>query len=100
MICKHNSHSMTASKSGPVRRWFRSNSRHPADGSFNGVRARLTALHHPFQDAHVVAVTRPEKFSLGGLAKPVHMKNSRQMFHQPAHFEPVRKIIAHVVTAK
>src|SRR5580693_2364433 len=64
------------------------------------MRAAFDAVEHPFQDAHVFAVTGPEKFSIFISAEPVHMENLGRVLNLPSHLEPMPEIIAHVVTAE
>jgi len=45
---------------------------HPANGPFSRAKARdASAVHDPFEDAHVLAIARPDELSLRILAEPV-----------------------------
>ena len=74
--------------------------RHPSDGGFDGVHAELAALDDPFEDAGIVAEARPEEFAVGVFAEPVDVENAWQVFDVVAHFQPVGKVVAHVVAAE
>ena len=65
-----------------------------ADGSFRRRGLAFDPLEHPLQDAHIFAVARPQKFSVGALAEPIHVENFRRMGNAAAHFQPVPEIIA------
>src|SRR5690242_3542941 len=60
----------------------------------------IAALEDPFQNAAVLAVSRPQK-SLFIFAKPVHVKNPGQLGPVGgSNLQPVSKVIAHVVSTK
>ena len=62
----------------------------------------VTALKDPFQHAAIFAIAWPKEFASLVLAKPVNVKNLRQLGRagERSHLEPMRKVIAHVVAAK
>ena len=60
----------------------------------------VAAFHDPVDDAHVLAESRPEKFSVLVFAEPIHMEKARQVGEIAAHLEPVAEVGAHVVTAE
>src|SRR5438874_685003 len=69
------------------------------DGRFD--RAGIFAtVEDPFENAHIIAEARPEKFSVRAFAEPVHIKYERRIAQALSDFEPVPKIIADVVTAE
>ena len=65
-----------------------------------GTVARQDLLTHPAQDAHVFAKTWPDKATLVVGAEPVDLENGRRTRRALAHFEPVRPVVGHVVTAE
>ena len=74
--------------------------RNKADGRFFGFAAAFHPLQNPFQNANIVPVARPKKFSVRAFAKPVHMENLGRMRDALAHVQPVLEIIGHVVAAE
>ena len=62
------------------------------------------AVEHPFHHAHILAITRPDKFAFGIFAEPVDAINGGQFcalcLQLGAHIQPVLEIIAHVVANK
>src|ERR1700687_3262624 len=68
--------------------------------SLHRVRLALAALDDPFEHAHVLTKTGPCKLSVLVGAKPVDVEYSRRMFDCLRHPEPMREIIADVITAK
>src|SRR5437867_12870482 len=73
---------------------------HPADGSFAAKSASADAIDNPFEDAHVFAVTGPEKFAFGIFAEPVHVEDARRDAECARHLDPVTEIIARVIAAE
>ena len=64
------------------------------------MRSALASLDDPLENPHVVSKSGPEEFSLGTLPEPVHVEDAWKMLHQPAHLEPVSKVIPHVIAAE
>src|SRR5260370_28115424 len=61
----------------------------------------FTAFEDPFQHAAVLAVPRPEEFSLVVGAEPVYVKDLGQLgAGLGADLQIVREVIAHVVAAE
>src|SRR5215470_9682796 len=69
----------------------------PPDRGLHGARPTLAALHDPLQHSHVLTEPRPGELPVGVGAKPVDQENMRLVSEPPAHFEPVAKVITHVV---
>src|SRR5947199_244516 len=67
---------------------------------FVGADALFAAIDYPVQHSHVIAETRPQKFSVRRFAEPVHVKNQWWIGKPFAGFEPVPEIIADVVAAE
>src|SRR5437868_7770280 len=72
----------------------------PANGRFDCATGLLTAVDDPFEDAHIVAKTGPEKLPVHAFAEPVHVKDERRIGEARSDVEPVPKIIADVVSAE
>src|SRR2546421_313702 len=75
-------------------------SRHPTEGGLGGADAAMTTVHNPFEDAHVLAKSGPEKVPGLIFAEPIDMIDPRRIFNPPPHIEPVTKVITHIITAK
>src|SRR3954454_24357331 len=58
------------------------------------------AADYPFQNAHVLTVTRPHKFAVLIFSEPVYGKDRRRIGKARAKVEPVAEIIAHVIAAE
>src|SRR4029077_13110568 len=71
-----------------------------ADLRFSAAAVPFAAIKNPFQHAHVFAKTGPQKFSVRTFAEPVHAENERWICETVADFEPMLKILAHVVAAE
>ena len=71
--------------------------RRVADRRLHRAGASSAAVDDPLQDAHVLAVARPEEASLVALAEPIHHEDLRRVRHAPEHREPVREVRARVV---
>src|ERR1700753_2329964 len=74
--------------------------RGPADGRFFSLCASAYSIDDPFQHAHILTETWPEKLTAVILAEPIHMKDARSHGKSALHLDPVTEIIAHVVAAK
>src|SRR2546430_7289067 len=61
------------------------NARQPTDRRFQRAVAALATIDHPFENAHVVAETGPEKFSGFAFAEPVHVKYERRVVRGVSH---------------
>src|SRR5438876_780365 len=59
----------------------------------------LGSVDDPLEHAHVFAITRPQVLAFA-LAKPIHDENLGWVSNFSLQLEPVRKIIAHVVTTE
>src|SRR5436190_8363570 len=75
-------------------------SRQEADWRLGRACNSFTALENPFQNAHVVPETRPEKFAISVFTEPIHVKDQRRPGESLTHLEPMREIIANVVAAE
>src|ERR1041385_1895838 len=64
---------------------------HPANRCFLRQGAAASAVHNPFQHAHVFAKAGPHKTAVSIFAKPVHMKNARRFAERTLHANPDRK---------
>src|ERR1051325_8580208 len=67
---------------------------HPADWCFLRQGATASAVHNPFQHAHVLAKAGPHKTAVSIFAEPVHMKNARRFAERTLHANPMSKVIA------
>src|SRR5690606_30751340 len=74
--------------------------RHPAQGCLKALRTSARTLDHPFQDAHIFAKTGPKELAVLVLAEPIDRKDRRRFGDLPAEIEPVREVIAHVITGE
>src|SRR2546423_5285302 len=70
------------------------------DGRFDRAARIFATVEDPFENAHIIAEARPEKFSVRAFAEPVHIKYERRIAQALSDFEPVPKITADVVTAE
>src|SRR3984885_3676623 len=78
----------------------RAGSGNVANGGFVRVSMAFDSIEHPFQNANILSVSRPQKFSTGVAPEPIHMEYSRRIFHATPHLEPVTEVIGHVVAAE
>ena len=74
--------------------------RNPANQSSFGAALALAAVNDPLEHPHVIAKTRPEKFPIGTLAKPVYVKDEWRIRQTSTDFKPVLEVIAHAISAK
>src|SRR5205823_2480173 len=74
--------------------------RNVSDRRFAGAGLPFTTSDDPLEHTHVVAESRPEKFSAGVFPEPVHVENQRRILQPRADLEPVPEIISHAVAAK
>ena len=49
----------------------------PTDGRFDGAAGLFATIDNPFEHAHVVAETGPEKFSVFAFAEPIQVETER-----------------------
>src|SRR5688572_17149037 len=73
---------------------------YPTERRFVRISPTVTAVHDPFEHAHVFAVAGPEVFTLFVLAEPVHVKDAWDELDTLSHGEPMAKVVAHVITAE
>jgi len=73
---------------------------HPADRGFLSPSAPGGALDDPAEWAHVVAEAWPHPFGVPVLAEPVDVEDARGLGELALHFDPMAKIVAHVVAAE
>src|SRR5262249_42948352 len=72
-----------------------------ADGGIDGAGGAVAAFKDPFEDAGIFAVAGPEEFALVVFSEPVDVENvGHAAAAGDSHFEPVGKVIAHVVAAE
>src|SRR5258705_35854 len=55
---------------------------------------------NPFSTADIFAVAGPQEFSVVAAAEPIHVKNFGRAQDAFAHFQPVAKIVSHVVATE
>src|SRR5258708_37783942 len=70
------------------------------DRRFHRAAAVFATVEDPFQHTHVVAKTRPKKFSRLPFAEPIHIKYEGRIRESFADVEPVPEIIADVVATE
>ena len=73
---------------------------HPTQRAFGAAGATVAAIDNPFQDAHVLAKSRPQKLAVVILAEPVHRKYPWRMLDLAADLEPMIEVIADVVATE
>src|SRR5262245_11676464 len=62
-----------------------------AEGSFHGLALPVDPVHHPLEDACVLAVAGPEEAAFRVAPEPVHAEDLRRIDEARAHAEPVRE---------
>src|SRR5260370_13453471 len=60
----------------------------PANRRFDCAAGLLTAVDDPFEDAHVVAETRPKKLPVHAFAEPFYLKNHQRIRPAGSHDLP------------
>src|SRR6202158_6377899 len=73
---------------------------HPPHGGLRGSETAASALHDPFQNAHVVAKSRPQKLSLLVSSEPIDKEDTRFVREGAAHANPMLEVVAHVVATE
>ena len=63
-------------------------------------RATLATINNPFENAHIFAVTRPNKFPAFIFAEPIYVKNFGKIFNFLSKIKPVLEVSSHIVAAK
>src|SRR6478736_6591035 len=72
----------------------------PAERRFLSQRATTNAIDDPLQHAHILSESRPEKLSVGVLAKPIDEKDPRRLAERALHLDPMAEVVAHVIAAE
>src|ERR1700730_7640030 len=73
---------------------------HSSNRPFLSLGTTPGAIDNPFQNLHVLAETRPDELTLCILAKPIYVKDARRHGEHALHFEPMPKVVAHVVATE
>src|SRR5256885_1957948 len=71
--------------------------RNVSDGSLDRLALPFGSLHHPLQDADVVAETGPEEPAVLARPEPVDAEDPGRGGELLPHFQPVGEVVAHVV---
>jgi hypothetical protein len=72
----------------------------PAEGGFFRQGPAANPVNDPLEHAHIFAETGPQKLPVGILAEPIDQKNAGRFADRALHFDPVAKIVAHMIAAE
>src|SRR4051812_33634793 len=70
------------------------------DGGVHRLALVLAALHHPLEDADVVAESGPEELAVLSGPEPVGAEDLRRRGELLPHIQPVAEVVAHVVAGE
>src|SRR5687768_5038819 len=74
--------------------------RHPSERRFGPDRFTTRSFNYPFQHAHILTKAWPREFSVLVLEEPVNRKDTRRIGKLASEVQPMRKVIAHVITGE
>src|SRR6266581_2896858 len=72
----------------------------PANGRFDRAARLFAAVDDPFEDAHVVAKTGPEKLPVHAFAEPVRVKDEWRICQALSDIDPMLEVITDVISAE